>query len=324
MLWLCCCPIFQPDCVFIGKSTFPQIEQTREYLTTQPVSIVAVDGGYNHCYELDLTPIAIVGDLDSVHPDYLNSAQDAAIEIKRLPRAKDQTDLEYALDVFHKAQSLILGGLGDRLDHSFYNLYLLMQHPSQLLMETPFETVIALDRDYTIPACPDYKVLLLSTYKNPRVKNCETTLNLPTEISLDKPLHLSIDHGTVLAVFLPLSQDISFTRKILEKDFSAFSGHSILLDAGQAQHFESQPGQTISLIPFLGPATARTKGLKWELTGDYRHLNQNFMSLSNVALSNQVSIHVTSGQVLCIFNSIIDTEMLSLEDSSSTAVLTTH
>ena len=324
MLWLCCCPIFQPDCVFIGRSTFPQIEQTCEYLNSHPVSIVAVDGGYNHCYELDLMPKAIVGDLDSVQPEYLSSAQDASIKIVRLPRAKDQTDMEYALEVYHRNQSLILGGLGDRLDHSFYNLYLLMQRPGKLLMETPHETVIALNHDYTIPACPDYKVLLLSAYKKPHVTSQGKTLDLPTEISLNQPLKLSIENGTILAVFLIENHQPSLTYQMLKKDFSAFNGNSVLLQAGQTEHFDTLPGQTISLIPFLGPATVETQGFKWELAGDYRHLNQNFMSLSNVALDKSVSIHVTSGQVLCIFTSVIDTEMLTLKDASPTGILTTQ
>ncbi len=326
MLWLCCCPIFQPDCVFIGKSTLPQVEQTCRYLNSHPVSIIAVDGGYNYCCELDLKPKAIVGDFDSIHPDYLSSAQDASIEIRRLPRAKDQTDLEYALETYHKHQSLILGGLGDRIDHSFYNLYLLMQRPFELLLETPSETAIALNGDYTIPACSDYKVLLLSAYKNPHVSFQGKILELPAEIPLDQPLDLSIDSGIIFAVFLLTDTDnqASFTRQLLEQDFSMLQGQTTILEAGQMRSFQTQPGQTISLIPFLGPTTVETKGLKWELSGNFSHLTPNFMSLSNVATGDQVSINVLSGQVLCVFTSIIDTEMLSLKDISSTSVLTTQ
>jgi len=89
--------------------------------------IIAADGGTTHCRTLNIIPSIIVGDLDSIKPDYLSSLQKTDTKIISYPANKDQTDLELAVQ---KAVELgcdeifVLGALGARWDMTIANLLL--------------------------------------------------------------------------------------------------------------------------------------------------------------------------------------------------------
>ncbi len=90
--------------------------------------LVAVDGGLNHLTRLGLKPHLLIGDLDSADPIELANVIEAGIEVMRFPPAKDQTDLELALDYalnLGYAQIVIAYPFGDRIDHTLGNLSLL-------------------------------------------------------------------------------------------------------------------------------------------------------------------------------------------------------
>ena len=60
-------------------------------------------------------------------------------------------------------------------------------------------------------------------------------------------------------------------------------------------------GQTLSLIPVNGAVSGvSTKGLKWEL--DEKTLDQNLISISNIALNKRVEISLKSGSLICCLN----------------------
>lgn len=89
--------------------------------------IIAADGGMTHCRALGIKPSIVIGDLDSLDPDYLKFLQTSGTEIISYPINKDQTDLELAL---HKAfdigsdEIFVLGALGARWDMTIANLLL--------------------------------------------------------------------------------------------------------------------------------------------------------------------------------------------------------
>jgi thiamine pyrophosphokinase len=72
----------------------------------------------------------------------------------------------------------------------------------------------------------------------------------------------------------------------------------------------TQPGNTISLIPIGGAATVTTTGLQWELDNDTL---QSFASrgVSNIATGDSVSISVTDGSI-----AVIEPFFLNPEDIS--------
>ena len=101
---------------------------------------IAVDGGLNHCLKLGITPLLLIGDMDSVDPavkkEYSN-LKELSFESE-----KDATDLELAIQFLmtKSPKSLtVFGGYGHRVDHSLSNLILLSRYPGKVFLETENE-----------------------------------------------------------------------------------------------------------------------------------------------------------------------------------------
>lgn len=102
--------------------------------------LIAADGGARHALALGHTPHILVGDLDSVEAETVELLRARGTTIERHPAAKDQTDLELAIEraVREGAEEVILlGATGGRLDQTLANLLILAQRdwgiPVQLL-----------------------------------------------------------------------------------------------------------------------------------------------------------------------------------------------
>jgi thiamine pyrophosphokinase len=93
-----------------------------------PRLIIAADGGIRHVYAHGLRPDLVVGDMDSASHDLLARAERDGAHIVRHPIDKDETDLELAL-LAAAARGCdpirMLGALGNRLDQTLGNVYLL-------------------------------------------------------------------------------------------------------------------------------------------------------------------------------------------------------
>jgi thiamine pyrophosphokinase len=85
--------------------------------------LVCADGGADTARRLGLTPDFIIGDFDSIRPETVNYFRNKS-RIIRIRRQND-TDVEKCLKfVIGKkyTEAILLGGTGDRLDHSFCNI----------------------------------------------------------------------------------------------------------------------------------------------------------------------------------------------------------
>ncbi len=92
--------------------------------------LICADGGTRHCIALGIAPHAIVGDIDSADPAVLADFARQGVDIERHPPAKDQTDLELALERALRdgaEEILLLGALGGRLDQTLANLHIIAQ-----------------------------------------------------------------------------------------------------------------------------------------------------------------------------------------------------
>ena len=78
--------------------------------------VIAADGGYDAAFTVGITPDVVIGDLDSVR-----SVIPRHVPVIKHPHEKDETDLRlcvnYAIDAGCD-EIILLGVLGDRLDHS--------------------------------------------------------------------------------------------------------------------------------------------------------------------------------------------------------------
>ena len=94
---------------------------------------IAVDGGYEYCKLLEITPDYILGDFDSIsEKEAENVAEIAKIEKEKviiLPIEKDDTDMLAAIKVglaegYHSFR--IYGGMGGRIEHTIANMQCLL------------------------------------------------------------------------------------------------------------------------------------------------------------------------------------------------------
>lgn len=98
------------------------------FTSTRARLCIAADGGARHAQKLGLTPQLVVGDFDSLTSNELDHLQRAGAELRRFPAHKDETDLELALVAVAQADCdpiCVIGGIGDRLDQTLANVYLL-------------------------------------------------------------------------------------------------------------------------------------------------------------------------------------------------------
>ena len=92
--------------------------QRKDYST-----LICADGGANSAKRLKIVPDFIIGDIDSINESTLNKFKEAStiIQIKR----QNDTDVEKCLKfVIRKKfrEAILLGVTGNRLDHTFCNL----------------------------------------------------------------------------------------------------------------------------------------------------------------------------------------------------------
>lgn len=113
--------------VVIANGSFPDPALVSTLLAEADV-VIAADGGARALIAYDLPLSVVVGDMDSLPPDLLQRWQARGGETHIYPVAKDETDLELAIDAALQrgAQRLVvLGALGGRVDHVLANLLLL-------------------------------------------------------------------------------------------------------------------------------------------------------------------------------------------------------
>lgn len=82
--------------------------------------VIAVDGGLGLAAELGWRVDLVVGDMDSVDPELLESARRGGARIVAHPRDKDATDLELALDEARSGgvdRAVVIAADGGRMDH---------------------------------------------------------------------------------------------------------------------------------------------------------------------------------------------------------------
>ncbi|VWL85569.1 thiamine diphosphokinase [Oceanivirga miroungae] len=124
--------------IFLNGEYSKDLDKMKEYVKDR--EIIAVDGGLNEVYKLNLIPKKIVGDMDSVDKNILKKYEN--IEKVYLEKEKDHTDFEVALlnytpnksgrfkkdnlqeDFSHLDDTdiLVLGATGNRVDMTLSNL----------------------------------------------------------------------------------------------------------------------------------------------------------------------------------------------------------
>lgn len=138
-------------CVILAGADIRRYDIVQRYLRKDDF-IIACDCGIKHLKALSVEADLVVGDFDSAN------IPEQAKELIVLPREKDDTDSVYAVkagiargfDSF-----LIIGGFGNRLDHTFVNVYVL------LMLKNAGKTAVAID-DYSELSIVGNKPVMIS------------------------------------------------------------------------------------------------------------------------------------------------------------------
>ena len=111
-------------CIIIGAGNFQNeiINKEKDDL------LICADAGYSYVKDMNIDVDLLVGDFDS-----LNSVP-SDINIYKLPKEKDETDLYIAIEEGIKKgyqEFYIYGALGGRIEHSFANIQILSKLAKQ-------------------------------------------------------------------------------------------------------------------------------------------------------------------------------------------------
>ena len=153
--------------------------QLREELDRRPALIIAADGGGHPLLAAGRYPQVALGDFDSLPDADRARLAEAGVRMHSFPAAKDETDLELALDLAideGATEIRILGGLGRRLDHTLGNIGLLLRAAERgaaaRLLDPDHELLLA-GTAIRLPARPGWALSLIPL--TPRVTGVRTS-----------------------------------------------------------------------------------------------------------------------------------------------------
>jgi thiamine pyrophosphokinase len=120
-------------CIILANGKAPQKKVVTFLYKKGYDKLICADGGANSALKLNLVPDYIIGDLDSISKETLNYYSGKS-EIIRITRQND-TDVEKCLKFAIRQKNeecVLLGGIGNRLDHSFCNLGIVLKFSDKI------------------------------------------------------------------------------------------------------------------------------------------------------------------------------------------------
>ena len=176
--------------------------------------IYCADGGANICYELNLIPKEIYGDLDSIKNNVKEFYQEKNVNFIKFKVEKDYTDSEIVLNEVQDKYDIVycIAGLGGSIDHELTNINLLEKY-SNLIFISEKEKIFKIDANYKFNNMINTKVsfiifsdkveaLTLKGFKynveNLNIKKGET--RCISNIIIEKESEISIKSGSILCV----------------------------------------------------------------------------------------------------------------------------
>ena len=159
-------------CIIIANGDSPKRGIIKYLQKNGATTIIAADGGANSLYKLGVVPNFIIGDFDSIKPkvkEYF-SGKSELINIER----QDDTDVEKALKfAIEKGFETVylLGGTGNRMDHSICNLGIVLKFYSRIrIIMLHGKTILhPYSEDVTLNTLPNETISLYAFSDKPRI-----------------------------------------------------------------------------------------------------------------------------------------------------------
>ncbi|MDX1373278.1 MAG: thiamine diphosphokinase, partial [Nitrososphaeraceae archaeon] len=97
--------------------------------------LICADGGANSAVKLGLIPDLIIGDMDSIAKETINhfEGKSRIVKLKRQNDTDVEKAIKYAIKNKYK-EVLLLGAAGDRLDHTYCNLGIVLKFYKKILI----------------------------------------------------------------------------------------------------------------------------------------------------------------------------------------------
>ena len=214
----------QRRAVIIGAATIGNYEKLSSFLQPHRDFYIYCDGGLLHQKQLEsccgktLPPNLVVGDFDSYQLPEGFATADFPCQVIQLPREKDDTDTWFAVKEALRrgfTDFLLLGVVGQRLDHSLGNLSILLYlHQqgvqAQLLddfsqMEIVGNMPVFVSADFSyfsllnISGCAQGITIIGAKYPlNGGEISCEYQYGISNEVLPGQTAQVSVAHGRVL------------------------------------------------------------------------------------------------------------------------------
>ena len=123
-------------CLILANGQPPRKSEINFLMKAGYETLICADGGANSAFRLNLTPDYIVGDLDSIREDVLKFYKGKSI-IKH-NKSQYSTDVEKCLKLAKQKKIehvMFIGATGDRLDHTFCNLGIVLKFFDMITIE---------------------------------------------------------------------------------------------------------------------------------------------------------------------------------------------
>lgn len=132
----------------------------RNFIKNQTGDIYCADGGANISFSLNLCPLEIWGDLDSIDKNILEYYIKKSVQIKKFPVEKDNTDTELLLEYLNNKKYdkiYCIAGLGGDLDHELTNLNLCFKYKNLFYLSQK-NLIFTIDKNYNFKNLKDKKI----------------------------------------------------------------------------------------------------------------------------------------------------------------------
>lgn len=114
--------------ILIAGGSVPPYKKFLDQYFADVDFIACADSGINIVRKMGYVPNLLIGDMDSLNHELLNSSDLKSMEIIELNPDKDYSDTYHAIDALRERgvkQLTVLGALGSRADHSLSNIFTL-------------------------------------------------------------------------------------------------------------------------------------------------------------------------------------------------------
>ncbi len=210
-------------CIILANGKPPR-KQVINYLFNKGyTTLICADGGANSAHRMNLIPDFIIGDLDSITKSTYNYFKTKS-KIIKISRQND-TDVEKALKLAIKKgyyEAMLLGVTGDRLDHTFCNLGIVLKFYNEIIMQIIAENSILkpLSKNNIIKSIPGEIISLYGFNRKTKI----TTIGLKyplkkialpfgekestSNVSTSNEIKINVEGGIIFLI-----RDFNFLRK---------------------------------------------------------------------------------------------------------------